>query len=156
MLSSLMSDFTLKTRGGGDPLKKLSLALQGMPQRIRKLASSQIRVYVAEQIQAQYTTRTSMYGERWPTPKAGNAPMERSGRLRRGYVYRMRETATSVSIDIANTQPYAGYLQTGTKRMERRRHVPDKALPPEMRRGIDAIYRRAIQVWHGQVDFAKG
>lgn len=146
--------FALKSPG--DPLKKLSLALQGMPQKIRKLASGQIKTYVADTIQAQYTTRTSMYGEQWPKPKSGNAPMERSGRLRRGYVYKMRQTDTSVSIDIYNAQPYAGYLQTGTKHMSRRRHVPDKALPPEMRKGIDAIYRRAIQVWHGQVDFARG
>ena len=141
---------------GGDPLKTLSLALQGMPQKIRRLAIAQVRVYVSGQIDAQYVSGRSVNGETWPKPKAGNTPMIRTGNLRAGYSYKATPTATSASISIENRMAYAAFLQSGTSRMAARRHVPGRSLPSEWKREMAVIYRRACEAWANGVKFGNG
>lgn len=136
---------------GADRGDRFARAVADMPRQVRDLAAAQVRVYAPRLVDEQYVRRRSMYGEAWPKPVAGNAPMERSGRLRRGYTYKLRVTPTSVSVEIGNVMAYAGPLQSGTARVERRRHLPEGELPREARREIDAIYRRACQVWATRV-----
>lgn len=146
----------IKIRTNTAPLKTLSLALQGMPQKIRRLAIAQVRTYIAGEIDAQYTRGVNVMGERWPKPKAGNTPMVRTGNLRKGYTYKATPTATSASIVVENRMAYAAYLQAGTSRMAARRHVPGRTLPEGWRREMSAIYRRAAETWASSLKFGNG
>ena len=129
---------------GDDVLRRLEVALTKLASpQTQQRAAMEIRDFTAQQIDAQYATGRDMYGNPWPTPKTGGRAMVRTSALRSGYRLRLERVGTGYRIAISNTQPYAGYLQSGTPTMKARTHVPRGIIPPMWRVG----YQKIIQQW---------
>lgn len=129
-------------------LKRLALRLREAPKRIQRIAASNIAAAVEELIDEGFQTRTDPYGAKWARPKGGGTPMERTGRLRRGFRVKVVPGGVGFSIEVTNKADYAQFLQKGTGAVEARKMVPDRAMAARWKRRIDDVYEAAIEEWY--------
>lgn len=90
-------------------------------------------------VQESFASSRDPYGKKWPAPKAGNKPGDRSGAL--------RGTSEAVPlgprIQLRAGVPYARFFFRGTKKMTARAAFPDsRGLPPAWKKAFENAARR--------------
>jgi hypothetical protein len=100
-------------------------------------------------IDKQFATGTNIYNRKWLLPKDGHRPpMIRTGRLRRGFMYRILRVTRGWELRITNKMYYSSFLQFGTYRMQPRVHLPKQGkLPIAFRRVLNEAQRVALIKW---------
>ena len=129
-------------------LKKLAANLRRAPQAIRRDVAARLRTEVKRLVDQGFITKLDPYGSRWKPPQDGGTTMQRTGRLRKGFVVAAKPDGSGIQLLIQNKQEYAQWLQAGTAKMEPRRMVPDDGpLPQGWRDMIQRAYIAASQAW---------
>jgi phage gpG-like protein len=141
----------LKVKSSGI-LRQLAVNLKQAPKRIQQDAAKQIQRELAKAIDREFETKQDPYGKSWQPPKDGGETMQKSGRLRRGFVVEVVPGGVGLSVRITNEVEYAKWLQKGTERMEARRMIPDGTLPESWKRIFDDAYAAAIAKWYATTD----
>jgi len=111
-------------------------------------------------VQEGYNTRTDPMARGWLKPKAGDLPMERSGRLRRSYEVIRTTQGGRWAIFLVNAARsrggafYGALLQRGfTSRggtaVAPRKQVPERVLTPRWDARLRQSIRRALVRWAG-------
>lgn len=142
---------------------RIGRAGQELPDRISKAVEKR----VPQLIEGGYQTRSSPYGTPWPKPKAGNPPMERTGKgggkLRKSYeviriVGGLRWVVwASNKARSKGGAYYGGILQKGFTHyrggfVAARKQVPDtKQLPPRWAGPLRQDVEREGQQWAREV-----
>lgn len=146
-------------------LAKIAAFIREAPQRLPELVARETEREIMPAIQEGFNRRQDPYGVSWPKPKAGNPPLERTGRGRRSYqVIRSRRGTRWVVMvmNLARAERsgvyYMGILQAGyvhwRSRMMQvpRRQVPDtQRLPPRWADRLRSGARRADRVWRSRM-----
>jgi len=133
-------------------LGRLVVRLREAPKRVQAEAARGIAAEVTRLIDEGFDGRSDPYGKPWEPPKDGGTPMERTGRLRRGFRVRVVPGGVGLSVEVTNEAEYARWLQRGTERMEARKMFPDGKLPKEWRDAFEKVYRDAIAKWYARMD----
>lgn len=141
----------LKVKSSGI-MRQLAVNLKQAPKRIQQEAAKQIQRELAKAIDKEFETKQDPYGKSWQPPKDGGETMQRSGRLRRGFVVEVVPGGVGLSVRITNEVEYAKWLQKGTEKMEARRMIPDRALPESWRLIFEDAYAAAIERWYAAMD----
>lgn len=146
---------TLRTPGihsGVAYLRRLALSIRGCPQNVRADAARRAKARIHARIRLQFTQGRDPEGRRWKLPKDGHRPaMVRTGALERGYVVTVVTVGTGLSLQFANQEHYAWWLQKGTVRMKPRKQVPDDALPDEWAEDLYVSYQEAYDAWYARL-----
>lgn len=130
---------SVKGSGSGD-LQRLARRIQDaggeIGRRMAQAGGREIKRLIAEE----FASGTDPYGKKWPVPQDGHRPpMIRSRELMRGYHYATVKSPVGWRTQVTNDAAYSELLQRGTRRMTRRRHLPDQ------RQGLPARWQRAIE-----------
>lgn len=145
----------LKTKSTSS-LRQFAVNLKQAPRRIQQDAAKQIQRELTKTIDKEFETKTDPYGKAWKPPKDGGETMQKSGRLRRGFVVEVVPGGVGLSVRVTNEAEYAKWLQKGTEKMEARRMIPDGTLPEAWKRIFDDAYATAIAKWYASVDRRDG
>jgi phage gpG-like protein len=136
----------MSVKGTGQ-LRRLALAVQSMPRRVRKDAAEIAQRGIAALIDDQFDAKRDPYGVAWKPPKTGET-MQKTGRLRRGFSVVIRPgSGQGLALEISNREEYAHWLQSGTEKMTARRLVPGATLPPAWQAVLRDAYRQALEKW---------
>jgi hypothetical protein len=141
----------LKVKSSGI-MRQLAVNLKQAPKRIQQEAAKQIQRELAKAIDREFETKQDPYGKSWQPPKDGGETMQKTGRLRRGFVVEVVPGGVGLSVRITNEVEYAKWLQKGTEKMEARRMIPDGTLPESWKRIFDDAYAAAIERWYAATD----
>lgn len=134
--------------GGVAYLRRLALAIRGCPQKVRADAARRAKTRLLARIALQFTAGRGPDGRPWKPPADGHRPaMVRTGALRDGYRVTVVAVGTGLSLQFANRQHYAWWLQKGTPRMKARKQVPDDGLPDEWAEDLHVSYQEAYDAW---------
>lgn len=130
-------------------LRRLAVACSYAPRRIREDAAGKLTEKYAELVDAGFDAAADPYGKAWKPPAdAANKPLQRSGKLRAGFKFKVVPTASGLSVSVSNTQAYAIWVQRGTDRMEARMMLPGKELPESWKKAAREVYAEATRRWY--------
>lgn len=133
---------TLRYRGKeglrlGSKLRKLST--EG-----KLIARSTVASTIRDLVEEGFAREADHRGRRWNArvPPTGSWPLlTKTGAMRRS----VGVDASGSSITITNSQPYAGYHQSGTRKMVARQWAPVKAMSRQWRERIDRAIKLSLE-----------
>jgi len=141
-------------------LARIGAFIAQAPFRLTEQLAKETEREVMPLIQEGFMRREDPYGVRWPKPKAGNPPLERTGAGRRAYqvIRSIRGGKWAVLVmNLARSRDgyyYMGALQRGYVHWRSgmmimpRRQVPDtRTMPDRWRYRFKAAARRADSAW---------
>lgn len=137
----------LKVKSSGI-IRQLAVNLKQAPKRIQQGAAKQIQRELAKAIDREFETKQDPYGKSWQPPKDGGETMQKSGRLRRGFVVEVVPGGVGLSVRITNEVEYAKWLQRGNEKMVPRKLVPDTRIPEGYSKIFSQAYKDAIERWY--------
>ena len=129
-------------------LSDIIAALARAPEEIHREVKSEMEREISTMIDQTFDSGRAPGGADIPAPEAGNAPLVKTGKLRRSIHVQVIPGTDGVQLRITSSVDYAKYLLRGTSRMSAREFLPSmQRLPHSWNEMFTRAYRRVIENW---------